>query len=63
MRGILHCLLSGTLSSEYRSALSDYLSPYQFLVGVSGGLEIVIADLQPTLDLHPDWDVFHVDVS
>ncbi|KAL2629177.1 hypothetical protein R1flu_013863 [Riccia fluitans] len=60
---VLYRLVASSMGFQFREAVADHFSPLQFGMATRGGYETIIHGLWATLDLHPDWDIFQVDIK
>ncbi len=47
---------------QIRDVFIFHLSPYQFGVVCKKSYEIMVHGIQATLNAHPNWVMFHVDI-
>jgi hypothetical protein len=62
VRETLYRFKSHVLCFQFHEAFTTHFSSHQFEVATKGGCETIIHGVRCTLDLHPDWVVFQLDV-
>ncbi|KAL2643274.1 hypothetical protein R1flu_010861 [Riccia fluitans] len=58
----LFCLVTRSISLQFRDAFAAHFEPWQFAVATRCGCETIVHGLQVTFDLHPDWLVLQIDI-
>jgi len=59
----LYRFTSYVLCLQFWDAFATHFSPHQFIITTKGGCEVVIHGIWCTLDLHPNWVVFQLNVA
>jgi hypothetical protein len=54
---------SRTLCFQFNDVFTTHFSSHQFRAATKGNCEIIIHGIKCTLDLHPNWVVFQLDVA
>jgi hypothetical protein len=63
LKETLYQLTSCVLCLQFCEAFVTHFSPHQFGVTTKGGCEVVIHDIKYTLEFHPNWVVFQLDLT
>ena len=60
---VLRRLVARTICLQEKSLMAEILSPTQYGVAVSGGLDLIFHQIQAGLEAHGDWGLFKCDLK
>jgi hypothetical protein len=60
---MLYRLTIHALCLQFRNAFATHFFPHQFGIATKGGCETIIHGIRCTLDLHPNWVVFQLNMT